>query len=138
MLYKDIQENRLQKKINLCFSGKLCIRLQPFIIFALFYNFYKLMHMHILSGLEEFQLTSLHLFLCCAVLSCFSRVQLFVTPTVGSPPGSSVHGILQARILEWAARPSSHSFLLHRNHCLLTSPLSLLHQLPDSLIERVK
>ena len=24
-----------------------------------------------------------------------------------SPPGSSVHGILQARILEWAAMPSS-------------------------------
>ena len=24
-----------------------------------------------------------------------------------SPPGSSVHGILQARILEWVARPSS-------------------------------
>ena len=25
----------------------------------------------------------------------------------GSPPGSSVHGILQARILEWVAMPSS-------------------------------
>ena len=24
-----------------------------------------------------------------------------------NPPGSSVHGILQARILEWVARPSS-------------------------------
>ena len=24
-----------------------------------------------------------------------------------SPPGSSVHGILQARVLEWGARPSS-------------------------------
>ena len=29
-----------------------------------------------------------------------SRVGLFVTPC---PPGSSVHGILQARILEWVA-----------------------------------
>ena len=28
-------------------------------------------------------------------------------PTDCSPPGSSVHGILQARILEWAAMPSS-------------------------------
>ena len=28
-------------------------------------------------------------------------------PTDCSPPGSSVHGILQARILEWAAIPSS-------------------------------
>ena len=28
-------------------------------------------------------------------------------PTDGSPPGSSVRGILQARILEWVAMPSS-------------------------------
>ena len=28
-------------------------------------------------------------------------------PTDRSPPGSSVHGILQAKILEWVAIPSS-------------------------------
>ena len=33
------------------------------------------------------------------LLSYFSRVQLFATLDY-SPPGSSVHGILQARILE--------------------------------------
>ena len=36
-------------------------------------------------------------------ISCacmLSHVQLFVTPVDCSPPGSSVHGILQARILE--------------------------------------
>ena len=31
----------------------------------------------------------------------FSRVPLFVTPMDCSPPGSSVHGVSQARILEW-------------------------------------
>ena len=31
-------------------------------------------------------------------------------PTVGSLPGSSVHGILQARILEWAAVPFSRRY----------------------------
>ena len=36
-----------------------------------------------------------------------SRVQLFVTPKDCSPPGSSVHGILQARTLERVAMPSS-------------------------------
>ena len=41
------------------------------------------------------------------MLSHFSRVQLFATPVDCSPPGSSVHGILQARILEWVAIPSS-------------------------------
>ena len=35
-----------------------------------------------------------------------SRVRLFVTPVGCSPPGSSVHGILQAR-LEWVAMPFS-------------------------------
>ena len=38
----------------------------------------------------------------------WSYVWLFVTPwTVCSPPGSSIYGILQARILEWVAIPFS-------------------------------
>ena len=36
-----------------------------------------------------------------------SHLQLFVTPWTVAPPGSSVHGILQARTLQWAAMPSS-------------------------------
>ena len=32
-----------------------------------------------------------------------SHVQLFVTPMDCSLPGSSIHGILQARVLEWGA-----------------------------------
>ena len=36
------------------------------------------------------------------VLSRFSRVQL-CNPMNCNPPGSSVHGILQARVLEWGA-----------------------------------
>ena len=39
-------------------------------------------------------------------LSCFSCVQL-CDPMDHSWLGSSVHGILQARILEWVAIPSS-------------------------------
>ena len=37
------------------------------------------------------------------MLSCFNHVRLFCSPVDHSPPGSSVHGILQARILEWVA-----------------------------------
>ena len=40
--------------------------------------------------------------LCSAVLSC-SVASDSVDPMDCSPPGSSVHGILQARILEWVA-----------------------------------
>ena len=41
---------------------------------------------------------------------CAKSLQLCLTlcsPLDCSPPGSSVHGILQARILEWVAMPSS-------------------------------
>ena len=38
-----------------------------------------------------------------ARVSVLSRVWLFCDPTDCSPPGSSVHGILLARLLEWVA-----------------------------------
>ena len=41
------------------------------------------------------------------MLSHFSPVWLFMTLWIHNPPGFSVHGILQARILEWVAMPSS-------------------------------
>ena len=53
------------------------------------------------------------------VLSCFSRLTL-CAPMNSSPPGSSVHGILQARILQWIARPSSPA----------SDPVSVLYHLP--------
>ena len=42
------------------------------------------------------------MYICACVLNRFSRVRL-CNPVDCSPPGSSVHGILQARILEWVA-----------------------------------
>ena len=47
--------------------------------------------------------------MCCAVLSRFSHVQL-CNPMDCSLPGSSIHGILQVRTLEWVAMPSSRGF----------------------------
>ena len=41
------------------------------------------------------------------LLCLVSHAQLFVTSWTCSPAGSSVHGILQARILEWVAMLSS-------------------------------
>ena len=41
--------------------------------------------------------------LCMCMLSCFSPHLTFCNPTDCSPAVSSVHGILQARILEWVA-----------------------------------
>ena len=42
-----------------------------------------------------------------SMLGHLSRVQEFCDPMDCSPPGSSVHGISQARIREWVAMPSS-------------------------------
>ena len=39
----------------------------------------------------------------CWLVWLLSRVQLFCDPMDCSPPGSSVHGIFQARVLEWGA-----------------------------------
>ena len=45
---------------------------------------------------------------CCCCYSVAKSCLTLVTPwTVCSPPGSSVHGILQARKLEWVATPFS-------------------------------
>ena len=53
----------------------------------------------------------------------FSHVQPFVIPWT-SQPGSSVHGILQARILEWVANSYSR---------VKPMPLVFLHWQVDSL-----
>ena len=48
----------------------------------------------------------MHMHAC--MLSRFSHARFTLCdPMDCSPPGSSVHGILQARILEWVPMPSS-------------------------------
>ena len=52
---------------------------------------------------------SLQQLLLLLLLSCFSRVQL-CDPIDGSPPGSSIPGILKARTLEWVAISFSNAW----------------------------
>ena len=54
---------------------------------------------------------------CMCMLSC---VWLYETPMDYSPPGPSVHGIFQARILEWAAIPFSRGYSPHRDRTLVS------------------
>ena len=55
------------------------------------------------SKCQYLETIRLQLYVCvCVCVSC-SVVSDSVTPTDCSPPGSSVRGILQARILEWVA-----------------------------------
>ena len=65
---------------------------------------------------------------CCCHCCCLSHIPLFCDPMDCSPPGSSVHGILQARILEWVAIFISRGiFLTQRLN------LYILHWQADSL-----
>ena len=50
------------------------------------------------------------------LLSCLTLCD----PMDYRPPGSSVHGILQARILEWAATPSSRGSSRPKNQTLIS------------------
>ena len=68
-------------------------------------------------------------------LRCMHAKSLQSCPTLCdsmncSPPGSSVHGILQARILEWVAIPSSRGSSQGSN----LHVLCLLHWQVDSLL----
>ena len=62
----------------------------------------------------------------------FNQVWLFATPWTVTTPGSSAHGILQARVLEWVA---SHSLLQGISLTKWSKPhfLHLLHWQADSL-----
>ena len=61
---------------------------------------------HSSGGLSNSLFISVYLLCCCSCLVAKSCPTL-CDPTDCSPPGSSVHGILQARMLEWVAISSS-------------------------------
>ena len=64
--------------------------------------------------------------LCLVTQSCMT----FCDPIDYSPPGSSVHGILQATIPEWVAMPSSRGSSQPRDR---TSVCLQADSLPDEL-----
>ena len=76
---------------------------------------------------------------CLCMLNCFYHVWILCNPMDCSPPGSSVHGILQARILEWVAISFSNAWkwkvkvkLLSRVQ-LLATPRTAAHKAPPSM-----
>ena len=60
----------------------------------------------------------IHIYICCVHL--LSHVWLFCDLMDCSPPGSSVHGIFQARILEWVAIPFSRGSSQRRDQTLIS------------------
>ena len=72
--------------------------------------------------------------------SYFSHVQLFVTPWTVAFQASLSMGILQARILEWVAMPSSGGSSQPRDRTQVSCIASILYRLshqgsPESIIQ---
>ena len=63
------------------------------------------------------------LFIGARMLSCFSYVWL-CNPVDYNPPGFSVYGILQARILEWVGMPISRGSSRSRDRSLISPALA--------------
>ena len=72
------------------------------------------------------------------VLSHVSRVWLLATLwTVCSLPGSSVQGILQARILEWVAMPSSRGSSWPRDRTCVSYVSCVGRQVPHTSVKTI-
>ena len=73
------------------------------------------------------------------LLSRFSRVRLCATPIDGSPPGSPILGILQARTLEWVGISFSNTWKWKvkvkslSRFWLLATPWTAAYQAPPSM-----
>ena len=65
-------------------------------------------------------MSQLYVYICCCCLATKSCPTL-CDPMDLSPPGSSVHGILQARILHWVAMPSSRGSSRPRDYTQVSS-----------------
>ena len=88
--------------------------------------------------LLSFMLGLVHRWLLLLLLGCSSRVRL-CDPTDGSPPGSPIPGMLQARTLEWVAISFSNAWTwkvkvksLSRTR-LLATPWTAAYQAPPSM-----
>ena len=102
--------------------------------YALIHIYYSYIHTYIYMYIYTH--THIYMCVCVHVLSHFSQVQLFMT-LVYSPLGSSVHGILQTRLLEWVAMPSFRGSFWSRDRThisyettSLTSPALAMGSLP--------
>ena len=90
-------------RISKCFPTRDRSYSTKFLLVLRFFVYcYKLDVIHRKPKLDFQQVLKL-LFTCLVVQSCLTLCD----PMDCSSPGSFVHGILQARILEWVAMPSS-------------------------------
>ena len=59
-----------------------------------------------------------YVYICMLCAQSLQSCPTLYNPMDWSPPGSSVHGVLQARILEWVARPPPGDLLTQGLNCI--------------------
>ena len=69
----------------------------------------------------HFSYEQVHLLFSAMLLCCAQLCSILCDPMDWSPPGSSIHGIFQARMLEWVTFPSSLFFSVQLIPLVLTS-----------------
>ena len=78
-------------------------------------SFFVYLHPFLIAHIGNLKFGGLLEVFIVVIVQSLSWVWLFFNPMDCSPPGSSVHGILQARILEWVAISLSREFIPPRN-----------------------
>ena len=100
---------------NLCLSSlTVCVchtesKVIQLDIYLCFFRFLSLVGYYKIVNMVSYATQYVYM---CSVASVVSKP---LRPSDCSPPESSVHGILQARILEWVAMPSSRGYSQHRD-----------------------
>ena len=91
-----------------------------------------------MERLQKIKTRTTMLLLLLLLLSRFSHVRLLCDPIDGSPPGSSVPVILQARILEWFAISFSNAYMHAKSLQLCPTLCDLIENSPPgSSIHRI-
>ena len=111
---------------------------RPFIFIAVYYSLAQI-YTSYLSILLSMDFELAPVFSAAAAAKSLQSCLTLCDPIDGSPPGSSVHGILQARVLEWGAIAFSNAWKwkvkvksLSRVQ-LLVIPWTAAHQAPPSM-----
>ena len=122
LILKTVMGKKMKKNVHICITESLCCTAEINIVNQRYFNKTFLKRRVTPKDMEESRKNtkrrrveqqsfsrlaqSHHARLCYAMLCYAKSLQSCPTlcdPIDGSPPGSSIHGILQARTLEWVA-----------------------------------
>ena len=124
---EDEDNNDDDDEDNLCLSSlTVCVchtesKVIQLDIYLCFFRFLPLVGYYKIVNMVSYATQYVYM---CSVSSVVSEP---LRPSDCSPPESSVHGILQARILEWVAMPSSRGYSQPRDRTMSPAEFAQTH-----------